>query len=202
MARIPFGASPTAAETKRASSSKIAKHMARKTKAASHSAVGVLSIVVVMGLCAFQFGDRNNLNSLPFARIQPLASDLNKARSLAKRGNVELFVGDRVPGQTVHLRGELSDGNCFLSQHRHAYDHAFCAKLCVAAGSPLLFISDKDEKIYLVLSPKNAVRIPAELLNHIGVPGTRVAGELIATPNVKALAIAGFDTSDSASNKR
>ena len=101
----------------------------------------------------------------------------------------------------VHLRGELTDGNCFLSQHKHAYDHAFCAKLCVAAGSPLLFISDNDEQIYLVLSPKNAVSIPAELLNSVGIPGTHVIGELMATPNVKALAIEGFDRSSSASNK-
>jgi hypothetical protein len=138
---------------------------------------------------AFQFGDRNGLNGLPFAKVQPLVSDLAKAQALAEQGNIELLAGQSVPGNSVTLRGELTDANCYLGSHNHAYDHAFCAKLCAAAGSPLLFVPDQGSQAYLVLTPRNAVPLPANLLDQIGVPGILVKGKALDSDGVNALTL-------------
>jgi hypothetical protein len=129
------------------------------------------------------------LNGLPFAKVQPLVSDLAKAQTLAEQGNIELLAGQSVPGNSVTLRGELTDANCYLGSHNHAYDHAFCAKLCAAAGSPLLFVPDQASQAYVVLTPRNAVPLPANLLDQIGVPGILVKGKAIDADGVHALAV-------------
>lgn len=143
-----------------------------------------------VGLCAFQFGDRYGLNSLPFANVRPLVSDLPKARKMAKEGNIDLFAGEAVRGEPVSLRGELTDANCYLGTHTHAYDHAFCAKLCAAAGSSLVFVPDRGGQTYVVLTSQNGVPLPNEVLDQIGVPGLVVTGKVFEADGVKALAIA------------
>ena len=97
---------------------------------------------------------------MSFAQVRALVSDLEKARRLAKQGNIEFLCGQDVSGQAVRLRGEFTDANCYLGYRTHAYDHAFCAKLCVAAGSSLVFVSDHQSKVYVVLTGKNGVRFP------------------------------------------
>jgi hypothetical protein len=129
------------------------------------------------------------LNGLPFAKVQPLVSDLAKAQTLAEQGNIELLAGQSVPGNSVTLRGELTDANCYLGSHNHAYDHAFCAKLCAAAGSPLLFVPDQGNQAYVVLTLHNAVPLPANLLDQIGVPGILVKGKAIDADGVHALTV-------------
>ncbi len=129
------------------------------------------------------------MNGLPFAKVQPLVSDLAKAQTLAEQGNIELLAGQSVPGDSVTLRGELTDANCYLGTHNHAYDHAFCAKLCAAAGSPLLFVPDQGSQAYVVLTPRNAVPLPANLLDQIGVPGILVKGKAIDADGVHALTV-------------
>ena len=149
----------------------------------------VLTLVAALGLCAFQFGDRYGLNSMPFAQVQPMVSDMARARIMAKQGNVDLLAGQTMPGQSASLRGEVTDANCYLGSHTHAYDHAFCAKLCAAAGSPLLFVSDKGGQVYLVLSVQNGVRLPDNVLDRIGVPGIVVRGKVLGTDRLPVLAI-------------
>ena len=149
----------------------------------------VLTLVAALGLYAFQFGDRYGLNSMPFAQVQPMVSDMAKARIMAKQGNVDLLAGQTMPGQSASLRGEVTDANCYLGSHTHAYDHAFCAKLCAAAGSPLLFVSDKGGQVYLVLSVQNGVRLPDNVLDRIGVPGIVVRGKVLGTDRLPVLAI-------------
>ena len=153
------------------------------------SVTALFGVVFVLGLCAFQFGDRNELNKMPYTKVQPLVSDLAKARALAKQGNIDLLVGQVEPGDTVRVRGEITDANCYLGSHVHAYDHAFCAKLCAADGSPLVFIADKNSEVYLVLSEKNGVRLPENVLDRIGVPGIVVEGKLLEASGTHALAI-------------
>jgi hypothetical protein len=145
-----------------------------------------------VSLCAFQFGDRNGLNNMPFAQVQPLVSDLAKARQMANAGNIELLAGQAAQGTEVSLRGELTDANCFLATHTHAYDHAFCAKLCVAAGSPLLFLPDDGGRPSVVLIGKNGVRLPDNVLDQIGVPGILIKARLLGPQDVPAIAVEGL----------
>jgi len=142
--------------------------------------------VVALRLCAFQFGDNRGLNSMPFAQVQPLVLDLEKAQRLAKEGNLELLSGQIIGGKEVLMRGELTDVNCYLGSHTHAYDHAFCAKLCVAAGAPLVFVPDQG---HVVMNERNGIRIPEDVLNEIGVPGIVIKGKLLEMDGLKALAI-------------
>ena len=164
----------------------------RRAQPNRKSAMALLSAIATLGLCAFQFGDRYGLNNMPFAQVRDLVSDLAKAQKMAKQGNVELLAGETMPGSAVSLRGEVTDANCYLGSHTHAYDHAFCAKLCAAAGSPLLFISDQGGQVYLVLTERNAVRLPEEVLDRIGVPGVVVKGKAFEAEGLRALAVEGF----------
>ena len=148
-----------------------------------------LSFLAVLLLAAFQFGDNNGLNNLPFAQVQRLVSDLSKAKKMANDGNIELLAGQPVPGTPATLRGELTDANCFLVTHTHAYDHAFCAKFCAAAGSPLLFLSDQGGLVYVVLTARNGVQLPEKVLDLIGVPGIAVKGRTLDASGVRTLAI-------------
>lgn len=157
------------------------------------AALTLLSSLAMVGLCSFQYGDKYNLNSMRFAEVSGLTTDLPKAQKLAKEGNIELLAGQAVPGKDVRLRGELTDANCLLVRHAHAYDHAFCAKLCVAAGSPLIFLSDDGGQVYVVLTPKNAVRIADSILDRIGIPGTTVRGRIVSGNNLTSLAVEALD---------
>ena len=165
---------------------------ARKGQPNRKSAMALLSATAALALCAFQFGDRYDLNNMPFAQVQVLVSDLAKAKKMAKQGNVELLAGETTPGRAVSLRGEVTDVNCYLGSHTHAYDHAFCAKLCAAAGSPLLFVPDQGGQVYLVLTERNGVRLPEEVLDRIGVPGVVVKGKAFEAEGLRALAVEGF----------
>jgi len=107
--------------------------------------------------------------------------------------NIEFLGAQVVPGQTVRLRGEFTDANCYLGYRTHAYDHAFCAKLCVAAGSSLVFVSDEQSKVYVVLTSKNGIRLPKDVLDQIGVPGVVVSGRLVEGDGVRALAVDSLD---------
>jgi hypothetical protein len=145
--------------------------------------------LAVLPLAAFQFGDNNGLNNMPFAQVQRLVSDLPKAQKMANDGNIDLLAGKSVPGESATLRGELTDANCFLATHTHAYDHAFCAKFCAAAGSPLLFVSDQGGLVYVVLTATNGVQLPENALNIIGVPGIVVKGRTLEANGVRTLAV-------------
>jgi hypothetical protein len=146
-------------------------------------------LLAAVSLSALQYGDRNGLNGLPFTQVQPMVSDLAKAQRLAEQGNVDLFAGQSVPGKRVTIRGELTDGNCYLGSHTHAYDHAFCAKLCAGAGSSLVFVPDQGGPAYVVLTARNGTPIPSEILDRIGVPGILIRGKELDADSVRALAI-------------
>jgi len=165
---------------------KAASQRARQTKI---FLIAPLTFLAVLVLAAFQFGDNNGLNSMPFAKVRLLVSNLPKAQKLANEGNIELLAGQPVPGDSVNLRGELTDANCFLATHTHAYDHAFCAKFCAAAGSPLLFISDQGGLVYVVLTPRNGVQLPETVLDLIGVPGIVLKGRTLNTNGARTLAV-------------
>ena len=151
--------------------------------------IASLCFLAVLLLAAFQFGDNNGLNNMPFAQVQRLVSDLPKAQKMANDGNLELLAGKPVRGEPATLRGELTDANCFLATHTHSYDHAFCAKFCAAAGSPLLFVSDQGGVAYVVLTARNGVQLPENTLNLIGVPGIVVKGKTLESNGIRTLAL-------------
>lgn len=159
------------------------------------SVMTLLSAIAALTLCAFQFGDRNELNKMPFDQVQALVSNLAKARSLAKQGNIDLLAGEVESGEAVIMRGEVTDANCYLGTHTHAYDHAFCAKLCAAAGGPLVFIPDQGQEIYLVLNEQNGARLPEDVLSRIGVPGIAIKGRVLDAIGMHALAVEGLASS-------
>ena len=149
-----------------------------------------LLCALVFGLLAFQYGDQNGMNDMPFARVEGMVGDLGRAQAMAKQGNIDLFAAELAEGKDVSLRGELTDANCYLSNGSHAYDHAFCAKFCVAARSPILFISDDGGKVYLVLTLENGVRPSATELDKLGIPGVVVRARVLSVHGIEALAIA------------
>jgi hypothetical protein len=151
--------------------------------------IAALCFLAVLLLAAFQFGDNNGLNNMTFAQVQRLVPDLPKAQKMANDGNIELLAGKPVRGESATLRGELTDANCFLATHTHAYDHAFCAKFCVATGSPLLFVSDQGGVVYVVLTARNGVQLPENALNLIGVPGIVVKGRTVEARGLRTLAV-------------
>jgi hypothetical protein len=118
---------------------------------------------------------------------------LPKAKKMASDGNIEILAGQSPQGKPVTLRGEITDANCFLSNHTHAYDHAFCAKLCAATGSPLVLVPDQGDKIYVVLTERNALCLPNVVLDQIGVPGIVVKGKVLEENGFPAVAVEGIE---------
>src|ERR1700686_3475718 len=195
--RTPSGASATRAlRTKARVNETMPATALQATVRSAHLSrrrvIKLVSAIATLGLCAFQFGDRYGLNNMPFGQAQLLASDLAKVRRLAKQGNNDMLVGQTVPGKAASLRGEITDANCYLGSHSHGYDHAFCAKMCAAAGNPLVFVSDQGGEIYLVLSERKRLPLPENVLDRIGVPGTVVKGKVLDAGGMRALAIEGL----------
>src|ERR1700674_2948257 len=191
MVRTPSGVSPIRAP-KASSASVTMQATLPRGHRSKKSAPTLLITIATLGLCAFQFGDRNELNKMPFTQVERLVSDLPKARRMAKQGNIDLFVGQAEPGEAASLRGEVTDANCYMGTHMHAYDHAFCAKLCVAAGGPLIFLPDDGGEIYVVLNERNGMRVPENILDRIGVPGILVRGKVLNAEGLRALAVEGL----------
>jgi len=155
------------------------------------SATALLALAA-LALCAFQFGDRNDLHSMPFVKVQALLSDVAQAQKMAKQGNIDLFVGQMIQGRAVNVRGEVTDANCYFGAHRHAYDHAFCAKMCAAAGGPLVFVPDQAGQPYLVLSERNGAKLPDDVLDRIGIPGIVLKGKVFDADGIHVLAVDGL----------
>ena len=126
---------------------------------------------------------------MPYAQVQKLVGDVGQAQEMAMKGNIDFFAGKEMPGRPVQLHGELTDANCYLGIHTHGYDHAFCAKFCVATGSPLLFISDNEERVYVVLTARNGEKLPENIFDRVGVPGILVQGRAFEADGVRTLAI-------------
>src|SRR6202790_4637211 len=128
--RTPSGESATRALPARARMSEtmpatVLQATVRSAHLSRSRVIKLLGAIATLGLCAFQFGDRNGLNNMPFGQVQPLVYDLAKARRLARQGNIDLLAGETVPGKAVSLRGEITDANCYLGSHTHGYDNAF-----------------------------------------------------------------------------
>src|ERR1700693_669706 len=113
-ARTPSGASATRAlGTKARANETMPATVLQATVRSAHLSrrrvIKLLSAIATLGLCAFQFGDRYGLNNMPFGQVQPLVSDLAKARRLAKQGNIDLLAGQTAAGEAGSHRGGITD---------------------------------------------------------------------------------------------
>jgi hypothetical protein len=68
-------------------------------------------------LCAMQFGDRNDLNSMSIRAASATGLQSHKAQRLAKQCSIKFLGGQVLSGRTVTLHGELTDANCYFGEH-------------------------------------------------------------------------------------
>jgi hypothetical protein len=107
---------------------------------------------------------------------------------MAKKDDVPLMGGVAIEGKEVTLKGELTGANCYLSRGIHGPNHALCAKACVAAGAPVIFLA-QDGKVYTVLPAKDGTSLPEAALDDLGKPGVTVEGKLITGHGQEAIAL-------------
>jgi hypothetical protein len=134
---------------------------------------------------------KEDMLNMPYAKVKATLSNpatRAKALEMAKKNGVMLMGGIPVEGQSVTLKGELTDANCYLSKGEHGHEHALCAKACVNAGSPVVFLA-QDGSVYMVLTPKDGRPLPGNALDELGQPGVTVQGKLVKAHGVQALAI-------------
>lgn len=134
---------------------------------------------------------KEELLDMPFAKVKSMMAnpaEKTKLMEMAKKDNVPLMGGVAVEGKEVTLKGELTGANCYLSRGIHGHDHALCAKACVAAGSPVIFIEDSG-KVYTVLPPKDGTPLPEAALDDLGRPGITIEARLVAGHGEDALAL-------------
>src|ERR1700692_4154120 len=100
MLRIQSGES-VIRERKAGRASIIMQAMVRNELRGRRRAVAILGTIAVLGLCAFQFADRNESSKMQCRHVQRRALDRPKPRNLGKQGNIDLLVGETEPGKTV-----------------------------------------------------------------------------------------------------
>ena len=152
-------------------------------------------LLVAVALClappALRAQMQMNMNDLPYDSVKAILNDPVRgpqAMEMAKKMGVVLMAGMPVEGKEVTLKGEITGANCFLSGGLRGHNHAMCAKACVAAGTPVLFLADNGA-IYTVLTGKNGVALPAGTLDLLGRAGITVKGSILTTHGVKSLAL-------------
>lgn len=135
--------------------------------------------------------NKMDMNDMPYAQVKAMMSNpeqATKAMQMAKMNHVMLMAGMPVKGRSVTLKGELTDANCYVSDGLHGHNHAMCAKACVAAGSPMVFLADSG-KVYTILTAKDGMALPEDALNDLGKPGVTVHGTVVKSHGVDALAL-------------
>jgi hypothetical protein len=149
-----------------------------------------LSLAAV-GVSAQQATKKTNMNDLPYAKVKAMFSNPESAAKtvkMAKENGVMLMGGVPIKGKPVTMKGEITGGDCYLSQGMHGHEHAFCAKACVVHGGPVVFIANSGE-VYLVLLPKDGTPIIEQALDDLGKPGVTVKGNLVDAHGLKAISI-------------
>ena len=63
------------------------------------------------------------------------------------------------------VTGHLRDGFCYTIMGAHGKSHHACAVKCAKAGIPVMLVQDKTEKGFILLPPKDAQALPADVLD-------------------------------------
>ncbi len=155
------------------------------------TACGALLLAAILVWGQGNTGKSTNMNNLPFAKVSSMLStpaQAAKTEKMAKANGVTLMGGQPINGKAMTLTGELTGADCYLSQGLHEPSHAFCAKACVAHGSPIVFLAN-DGTVYVVLTPKDGVHYPEALLDDLGKPGVTVTANELESRGIKAISV-------------
>lgn len=134
---------------------------------------------------------KTDMNDIPYAKVKAMLSNPQTAATtvkLAKENHVMLMGGHPIRGKRVSLKGELTGGDCYLSDGLHGRDHAMCAKACVAHGGPVVFLA-QDGTVYLALPHADGTPFPNSVLNELGVPGVTVMGNAGESHGIRYLSV-------------
>jgi hypothetical protein len=115
----------------------------------------------------FSHMSKEQILDMPYAQVKAALSNPHEKTDLleaVKENNIILMGGQQVDGKEITMKGELTGANCYLSRGIHGHEHALCAKACVLAGSPVIFLAD-DGKVYTVLTPEDGRRLPEKALD-------------------------------------
>jgi len=154
-------------------------------------AVATASLLAVGRLAAQGQMGSMDMNSLPYDSVRAMLSDPARraqAMDMAKAHNVILMAGHPVAGRSITLKGELTGANCYLTGGMRGHDHAMCAKACVSAGSPIVFIA-QDGTVYAVLTGVNGMPLPKDAYDDLGRPGVTVQGKVVKSHGLNMIAI-------------
>jgi hypothetical protein len=139
----------------------------------------------------FSHMSKEQILDMPYAQVKAALSNPDERVDLleaVKKDNIILMGGQAVEGKELTMKGELTGANCYLSRGIHGHEHALCAKACVLAGSPVIFLAD-DGKVYTVLTPEDGRPLPEKALDELGQPGISVHGKLVEAHGQAALAL-------------
>ena len=70
-------------------------------------------------------------------------------------------------GTETSVTGYLRDTYCYTIMGAHGPGHRQCALKCAKAGIPVGLVQKGTEKMYILLPPKNAQALPADVINNM-----------------------------------
>lgn len=156
----------------------------------------LLALIAMFGVALFAHAQqamgmqKMDMNDMPYAKVKAMLSNPSmkmNAMKMAKMNHVLLMAGMPVEGEKVNWTGELTGANCYLSQGLHGHNHAMCAKACVAAGSPIVFIHGNH--VYTVLTATDGMPLPEAAYDDLGVSGVTVQGTIVRRHGSDAIAV-------------
>ncbi len=94
----------------------------------------------------------------------------------------------RAAGTEKTVTGALRDTFCYTTLGAHGPGHAQCALKCAKAGIPVGLVEKGTSKMYILLPPKNAQGLPADVLNNMEKQVT-VTGDSYSKGGVEFLTV-------------
>ena len=73
--------------------------------------------------------------------------------------------GMLVAADSSTVTGHLRDGFCYTIMGAQGASHHNCAVKCATAGIPVMLVEDKTDKGYVLLPPKDASGMPADVVS-------------------------------------
>lgn len=94
-------------------------------------------------------------------------------------------------GTETSVTGYLRDTFCYTTMGAHGPSHQQCALKCAKAGIPVGLVEKSTNKMYILLPPKDAEGLPADVLNNmekeVTVKGTSYTKDGVAFLRVQSV---------------